>query len=195
MILRRRIDGRAVVAVGLLVGAAVIVAVVAIALTPSRPATRYEVFGWSVAVPDDLGLEMIGRDAAVVWAEGPGVLFDRSDPPRALSIRVQPYEARGSDADTVLAALADLLERADADSTEPVARVYPAGTGASVHAKDAEREVDVVYLYREGQLVTFVGTRLSIADLESIATTFRFRVPPGNPSRPPSLPAPQSPTG
>jgi hypothetical protein len=188
----RRIDRRAVVAVGLLVGAAVIVAVVVIALTPSRPATRYEVFGWSVAVPDDLGLETIGRDAAVIWAEGPGILLDRSDPPRALSIRVQPYEARGSDADTVLAALADLLERADADGTKPVTRVYPAGAGASVHAKDAEREVDVVYLYHEGQLVTFVGTRLSIAEIESIATTFRFRVPPGDPSRPASLPALQS---
>jgi hypothetical protein len=181
----RRIDGRALVAIGLLVGAAVIAVVLVIALTPPRPTTRYEVFGWSVSVPDDLGLETVGRDAALVWAEGPGILLDRSDPPRALSIRVQPYEARGSDADTVLAALADLLKAADAHGTAPETRVYPAGMGTSAHAKDAEREVDVVYLFHEGKLVMFVGSRLSIPDLESIATTFRFRVPPGDPNEPP----------
>lgn len=152
----------------------------------ARPATRYDAWNWWVSIPDDLGLAPSNRDADAVWLAGPQILTG-SESSSTMTIRVTQLNAPGTDEEIVMAAARDAASSSGVeDVTEPRSRTFPAGAGSFFEARRGDSTFAIVYLFRDDTLVVFAASDLPLAEVEAIATPFRFREPPGDPLHPPS---------
>ena len=171
---------------GLVLAATLAAAVVAAACGSSRPVTRYEVWNWSVAIPDDLNVLPAVTDPDTIWATGPLFITSEDVAGRTLHIRVQD-QAEGSEGETALSILQAVTDEADAEEKGPVTpHRFPAGAGAMVHAVRLGLDLDVIYIVARGQLVSITASEMTPADVQFIADSFAFRDPPGDPLHPPS---------
>jgi hypothetical protein len=163
----------------------VLLAVLVAACAPSRPATRYEVWSWSIAIPDDLGVTP-ANDRDGIWKQGPLLITGGAGAARLLGVRVQPLSERTSTADTALEILEEVAAGADSEEIGPVTpRRFPVGEGAVVHAVRLGLDLDIVYIVARGQLITVTASEMTPADVLFVADSFAFRDPPGDPLSPP----------
>lgn len=169
----------------------VLLAVLVAACGPSRPATRYDVWNWSIAIPDDLGVRP-ANDPADIWKNGPLLIMATDGSARLVGVHVEPLAERTSTADTALELLQEVAAGADAEEIGPVTpRRFPVGDGAVVHAVRLGLDLDIVYIVGRGLLITVSGSEMTPADVLFIADSFAFRDPPGDPlSPPPAAPSP-----
>jgi hypothetical protein len=164
----------------------VLLAVVVAACAASRPATRYEVWNWSIAIPDDLGVRPV-NNADEIWRDGPLFITADDGSARIVGVRVTPLDEDGGDAETAVELLEAVAAEADSEEIGPVTgRHFPAGDGAVVHAIRLGLALDVVYIVARGHLIIVTTSEMTPADVLFIADSFEFRDPPGDPLDPPS---------